>query len=497
MDEVLQNNDQKTIDNKSFKQNIAFNLIVQILTYFIPLIITPYITRVLGVTGVGTASYVLSIVGYFSIIVSWGFDSYGSKKISASRDCKEEYSKIFWNIYLGKLFIFLVSFSVYFSLCYLGVFGDTIDINIYLVASILIFAQFTNITFLFSGIEKFKIISIVQLITNAILLLLVFLLVKKPQDVYIFVILKTSQLLLSFLILWFISSRYLVKPVFSFQTLRNCFVESIPFLVPALAPTLATSIDQTMIGTLSSIDEVAYYQESLKIILLICALFYSVSPVGLSRFSYLFKQGKIDEVVEKTQGLFNLLSFVIFPSIAGLYAIGRFIIVAYLGFDFQPSVYVLYILLPMLFTSSINSVLMNCYYYPVGKTKFVAFVFASSLTLNISLNILFIRLWGSVGAAISTLLTDSSQMLLLFIFCSKTMKLTKMFSKTYKSLLCSIIMGAFVFAIGLLLNMNGFSNLVIIIITVIVGVVSYLAFCLLIKEPISQIALAKIRRKAK
>ena len=50
---------------KSIKKNYMYNLIYQILVIILPLITTPYLSRVLGAEGIGIYSYTLSITTYF------------------------------------------------------------------------------------------------------------------------------------------------------------------------------------------------------------------------------------------------------------------------------------------------------------------------------------------------------------------------------------------------------------------------------------------------
>lgn len=47
------------------KTNIIYNLLYQVLILLIPLITAPYLSRVLGVKGIGVYSYVSSIAYYF------------------------------------------------------------------------------------------------------------------------------------------------------------------------------------------------------------------------------------------------------------------------------------------------------------------------------------------------------------------------------------------------------------------------------------------------
>lgn len=54
------------------KTNIIYNLGYQIFILIIPLITAPYLSRVLGVEGIGTYSYVSSVAYYFFLFITLG-----------------------------------------------------------------------------------------------------------------------------------------------------------------------------------------------------------------------------------------------------------------------------------------------------------------------------------------------------------------------------------------------------------------------------------------
>ena len=61
---------------KSVKKNYIYNLTYQILVMIVPLITTPYLSRVLGAEAIGIYSYTLSITTYFILFGSLGVAMY-------------------------------------------------------------------------------------------------------------------------------------------------------------------------------------------------------------------------------------------------------------------------------------------------------------------------------------------------------------------------------------------------------------------------------------
>ena len=85
---------------KSIKKNIILSTLYQVLVLIMPFITAPYISRVIGVEGIGIYSYTLSIQTYFSIFATLGTVTYGTREIARVRKDKSKVSKLFWEIEL-------------------------------------------------------------------------------------------------------------------------------------------------------------------------------------------------------------------------------------------------------------------------------------------------------------------------------------------------------------------------------------------------------------
>ena len=70
------------MEDKKIAKNYIYNLIYQVLVIILPLITTPYVSRILGAENIGIYSYTLSIVTYFVLIGSLGIATYGQREIA-------------------------------------------------------------------------------------------------------------------------------------------------------------------------------------------------------------------------------------------------------------------------------------------------------------------------------------------------------------------------------------------------------------------------------
>lgn len=79
------------MNTPSIKKNIIISTLYQILSVITPLITAPYISRVIGPSGIGAYSYTSSIQLYFSLFAALGTAEYGMREIARVRmDKKKE-----------------------------------------------------------------------------------------------------------------------------------------------------------------------------------------------------------------------------------------------------------------------------------------------------------------------------------------------------------------------------------------------------------------------
>ena len=102
-------------NSKSITKNYLYNLIYQILIIIIPIITTPYVSRVLGADGVGKYSFSNSIVSYFVIFASLGFGYYAQREIAKYQGDKKKQSEIFWEIIIVRSVSVLTALIFYFA----------------------------------------------------------------------------------------------------------------------------------------------------------------------------------------------------------------------------------------------------------------------------------------------------------------------------------------------------------------------------------------------
>ena len=101
--------------NRILIQNFTSLSILQIANYLFPLIVLPYVVRILGPAKYGLINFAAAFIAYFSLMCDYGFSLSGTKEISIIRDDKEKLSRTFSTIITIKLLLSVVSSLLFIS----------------------------------------------------------------------------------------------------------------------------------------------------------------------------------------------------------------------------------------------------------------------------------------------------------------------------------------------------------------------------------------------
>ena len=189
------------MSKKSISKNYIYNLFYQILTVVMPLITTPYLSRVLGAEAIGIYSYTLSIATYFILLGTLGISMYAQREIAYVQEDENKRSIIFWEIIFLKLISMTISIIIFWI-----TFARTGEYEVYYrVLVIELLSQCIDISWFFQGIEDFKKTVIRNSIVKLLFSISIFIFIKSPEDLVKYMVLITSANLLGNFSLWILT----------------------------------------------------------------------------------------------------------------------------------------------------------------------------------------------------------------------------------------------------------------------------------------------------
>lgn len=481
---------------ENLKINVVFNILSQVILYITPLVIAPYISRTLGPTGVGEYSFAYSIIYYFNIFIIFGFNSYGTKQIASVRDNSDERNKSFWGIICARFLIFIPVSILYVLLVITGVFNEVSSTAVLLALIPVLISSAMDVSFLLQGVEKFRVISLIQVVINITYMAMILLFVKSYNDLIFYTIFKSCiGVCTAFLQIFFVA-KYVSKPIIKKDSVVISLKESSLFFLPTVIMTINPILDQTMLGALASVEEIAYYEQIYKIISLVNMLVGAIAPVMLSRISYLYASGDFNECRKKIGQAMHLAYFLIIPAMVGLICIARHFVPAYFGLEFTPAINVMYILAISVMFSPISSIIISSYYYPTHRVKLVTMLMAVSIALNTIANIFAIKYLGAVGAALTTTTLAVLAHILYVLFSWKNIDYISVYKSTWKIVISSILMAVGITVVDcFLMPLITPNEIIITIIEIVVGAGLYGIALLVLREGLVYEVLMTLKRK--
>lgn len=494
------NNEEQVSNNinkkANVKKNYFYNLLYQIFLLIVPLITTPYISRVLLAEGVGQYSFSFSLITYFTIFASLGFGYYAQREIAKHQGDINKQSHIFWEINICRLLPVIAALLVNIFLCMFNIYGEytslmwIFNINIVNVAF--------DISYFFQGNEKFKTIVLRNFIIKSIAVASIFIFVKNANHVWVYAIINSLGLILSTIIMWIPASRILTKVcIRDIKPLKHLKGSFILFL-PTIAVSIYTILDKTLIGllikdTYTIIDENGqevikkysdlengYYEQSEKIVKIVMTVITAIGIVMIPRNSNEFALGNKDKVIENIYKTSKFIFFIGIPLTLGLIMTSGLFVPWFLGNSFDKCSNLIKILSPLVLIIGLSNAFGLQFLIPAGRDKEFTIALAIGASTNLIANIIFIPLWWSYGAALATIIAELAVTLTMSIMIRKDIKLIRILLSGWKYYIAGGTMFILLFFISKYFSPNALMTFLF----VLAGASTYFLVLFILKDEI-------------
>lgn len=474
----------------SVLRNYIYNTSYQILVLIAPLITTPYVSRVLGATGIGVYSYAQSIATYFMLAGAGGTTIYGQRCIAFARDDIRKRSEVFWQIALLRCVNVFI-----FGLIYFFIFGlGTEYRSVYQILMIEIIATAFDITWFFMGLENFKITVIRNTIIKIAGIFAVFLFVQSPDDVLVYTMCLTFPIFIGNISLWISLPKYLVKVHMNPSDILRHLKPSFILFLPQLAIEVYTVLDKTMLGIFATnIDEVGYYTQASKIIKVALALVTSLGTVMLPAMSYAFAHGQKDVIIGSINRAFRFSFMLGFAILFGICGVAKTFVPIFFGPGYEEVVILMVAISPIIIIIAMSNVIGRQYFLPTKQEKYYTISVFTGATVNFVLNWILIVKFDAIGASIATVVAELSVLVVQLFLVRKQLELSKIFLLAVKYFICGGIMFAAVFLIGEFLG----GGVIVLLIQITAGIIIYFAELLLTKDAMLFEGISMIQKKIK
>lgn len=440
------------------KKNFIYNVIYQVLVLILPLITVPYVSRTLGAEGIGTYSYTYSIAYYFMIIAMLGLNNYGNRTIAKVRDDKDKLSKEFFSIYGFQLITSIIMVICY--LIYIIFFAKQYKLIAFIQIMYVLSSVF-DINWFFFGIEKFKLTITRNTIIKVLSLILIFVFVKTSNDVWKYTAILAGSTLFSNIILFSFLRRYVRFTKITSKDIFRHFKPCLILFLPVIAVSIYKIMDKIMLGTISNVTEVGYYENAEKINNVPLTIITALGTVMLPRISNLIsnnQEAKVKEIIGKTM---PFIMFISLPMLMGTIAISNDFTYIFLGEEFKKTGYLIEMLAITIPFLSWGNVIRTQYLIPKERDKeyiISAFIGAG---INFIMNLIFIPKFQSIGACIGTIAAEFIVMFYQSWVVRKELPLKEYILNSIDFLIKAIIMFILILIIGKQIKYNSLLKIIV------------------------------------
>jgi O-antigen/teichoic acid export membrane protein len=301
---------------KTIRKNAFYKLMLNFFNVAVPMLMVPYIFRVLGPERVGEIEYTQSIFGYFFILASLGLYSYGIREVSSVRDDPKRSAKLLSELFTISAIANIVGFTLFIVFISFNKGNDRIIALMYIL-SFNFFSNIFLIEWVNESLENYGFITVKTVIIRLIFLGAIFLLVRSTDDFLVFVAINSAYALLNNLASFFYIRRNLS---FSFKnlSLKKHIKPLLYITVMTNGWVLYSQIDKTFLGTFSSMKEVAFYSSAGKVVDILFPLLMSATAVSTPRLAYYLEHSR-SRYTALVQRISGFSVFIIIPAATGIF----------------------------------------------------------------------------------------------------------------------------------------------------------------------------------
>ncbi len=394
----------RSMIHKEIKKNISILAVGNVVATALPLLTFPIITRVLGPELYGKYGFAMSVAGFVMLLASPGFHVYGVRAVAQGfKDVKLLMARI-----AGIRILFCCA-----AIVVLGIYTlawappDPLVRTLILLAALpLITTNIFSLDWLLIGIGQVTIVAASSIACQIVYTALVFSLLSSPEMVWIVpaaaFVSGCLGLLISYYYVW---RRFgIAWPSFSLRDFREIVPPCLLVGLASLMLLICDKVDTIMLGYFRPMTEVGLYTATYRLMSMVMSFLPILSTVF---FPLIAKQTRSHDSADSKLYL-QFLFLAALPLIAGGMLLAEPLTAFIIGAEYIGAGTVFSFLLPNVLFAGLAGYYSGMRLLALNRNREYLIAVATGALLNVGLNLIAIPLWGGVGAAITTCLSQAA-----------------------------------------------------------------------------------------
>lgn len=427
---------------KNFLSVSASNLIGQLFTFLIVI----YYSGILGKTNFGKVTLAQQILLYFTMIVLFGIQTYGTRLVSSD---KESISKVAGEIIAFRFIISLICFSI---ICLTTLFINK-DANfkvMFLLFGLTLIPTALNIDWIFNGLQEMQHNAVYNLCKNIIPCIIILIFLKNKNNMNMIPIAIFIGLLIGVAYQYFIlfkGHKNKIKITLKWDSILIYSKYGLPFLLSGFFSMINNNVDKIIMGFTRSEGELGVYQAAyvfISFLINVAAIIFTPIFPLLIKYHYEDKKRELQRVCEGTSKVVALIAV---PLFIGGILLSKDIILLFKReyFEAYKPLNILLIYILLLFIREIYGYQLNAWKLEREYLKIITI----SSSLNLIFNLILTPKYGMIAAAWITTITEVINLIYMRRCARKVIKVKDIFY-ILKALLPAGIMALLIIGLKLL-----------------------------------------------
>lgn len=394
---------------KKIAGGYSWLVVVEGLNNIVPLVVVPYLTRVLGLPAYGKTVLGMAVFSYLVILCDFGFSLHGVSRIAQANELDRP--KILFAITAWKMILASIAFLICFVVVSL-VCTRKEEYLLYLGTFVGVYGQGMFPTWFLQGVGKIKEGALIMMSTRAMYFLLIFSLIRAPRDYFLVnFCFSTSSIVAVVGAYAMILKSYPIRRT-GIQDVLLEAKSSLPVFVTLAGTSLYRNANALILGMFGTPAVVANYSISEKMTKAIQGM---VNPAAQAIYPYHAKAVVAgDQTSSSLRGIYGLcfLSLLVIAVVA-VYVCAPLGIKLFAGKAYPDMIFNLRILSVVILFGGISYWIGLLNFLSCGRSREFAILTNAMGAVSVLATLLMVPFFGGRGAIYSMIMSELGLMLLM------------------------------------------------------------------------------------
>lgn len=387
-------------------RNIFWLFSLQGLNYLVPLIVLPYLVRILGIERYGMVAFAQSLAQYFVLLTDYGFNLSATKQIARIRSDHEGVTNLFWCVIILKVLLMCLGIII-LAVLVTAIPRFRVEPMLYAAAYLSVIGTVLFPTWLFQGLEQMKYISIVSGSAKLVSALAVFIFVHKSTDYVLALSILSGGVLAAGVLGFVVAIRtFAISPRLpAFENVKDTLHDGWHLFISTAATSFYTNSNVFLVGIIAGNAQAGYFSAAEKIVRGMQAMLGPVTQAIYPHVNSLMGRSRDLALTFLRRGFIWIAVLSLFPSILLFLFAGP---VAHLvvGPTADSCIPIFRWMAMLPFIVAISNVLGIQTMIPFGLERELSRIYVVAGLGSLALSIVLIRHYAALGAAASVLAVE-------------------------------------------------------------------------------------------